>query len=131
MQTHLTGQFKQMKLELIFKIVQFKGYEFLYFSSEVAKHLNKDSYGLIFGVNTFIALILQTILTMAVADEGGLAFTIRDQVSSKEILIKLCFSSSCTECSPSQRRAQRGSTGVVALPLYLLCAHLWCYCNHQ
>lgn len=56
------------------------------FSSEVARYLNKDSYALIFGINTFVALILQTILTVAVAGEGGLAFPIRHQVGIQNIL---------------------------------------------
>ncbi|XP_014210232.1 thiamine transporter 2-like [Copidosoma floridanum] len=33
---------------------------------EVAKHLSQDSYGLIFGINTFLALLIQTILTLVV-----------------------------------------------------------------
>ncbi|XP_054273212.1 thiamine transporter 1-like isoform X2 [Macrosteles quadrilineatus] len=35
-------------------------------NSEVAKHINRDSYGLIFGSTTFIALLLQTCLTYIV-----------------------------------------------------------------
>jgi len=37
-------------------------------SAEVAKYLEEDSFGLVFGVNTFIALVLQTILTVLVVD---------------------------------------------------------------
>ncbi|XP_055379398.1 thiamine transporter 1-like [Condylostylus longicornis] len=37
-------------------------------SAEVAKHLEEDSFGLVFGINTFIALVLQTILTVVVVD---------------------------------------------------------------
>ncbi|XP_055382527.1 thiamine transporter 1-like [Condylostylus longicornis] len=37
-------------------------------SSEVAKHLEEDSFGLVFGVNTFIGLVIQTILTVLVVD---------------------------------------------------------------
>jgi thiamine transporter 2/3 len=51
-------------------------------SAEVAKHLNDDSCGLIFGVNTFVALVLQTVLTVIVVDEVGLALLIRTQVSN-------------------------------------------------
>jgi hypothetical protein len=51
-------------------------------SAEVAKHLNDDSCGLIFGVNTFIALVLQTVLTVIVVDERGLALETRPQVSN-------------------------------------------------
>jgi len=42
-------------------------------SSEVAKGLKKSSYGLVFGINTFLALLFQTILTLIVADKIGFA----------------------------------------------------------
>ncbi|XP_046639183.1 thiamine transporter 1-like [Daphnia pulicaria] len=42
-------------------------------SSEVAKGLKQESYGLVFGINTFLALFFQTILTLIVADSAGLA----------------------------------------------------------
>lgn len=48
-------------------------------SSEVAKGLKQDSYGLVFGINTFLALFFQTILTLIVADSAGLALTPPDQ----------------------------------------------------
>jgi hypothetical protein len=57
---------------------------FLYFinSTEVAKHLNENSYGLIFGVNTFMALVFQSVLTVIVIDERVLALPTRTQVSN-------------------------------------------------
>lgn len=48
-------------------------------SAEVAKNLEDDSYGLVFGVNTLAALVLQTVLTLAVVAEGGLALTVVGQ----------------------------------------------------
>ncbi|KAJ4428999.1 hypothetical protein ANN_25995 [Periplaneta americana] len=48
-------------------------------NAEVAKHLTDDSYGLIFGVNTFIALALQSILTLVVVSDMGLGLEIRPQ----------------------------------------------------
>lgn len=48
-------------------------------SANIACHLNRASYGLVLGWNTFIALLLQTILTFAVADEHGFNFDIRTQ----------------------------------------------------
>ncbi|XP_067010156.2 thiamine transporter 2 isoform X2 [Anabrus simplex] len=48
-------------------------------NSEVAKNINEDSYGLIFGVNTFFALLCQTILTFIVVGEHGLALSSRLQ----------------------------------------------------
>lgn len=48
-------------------------------SANIASHLNRASYGLVLGWNTFIALLLQTILTFAVADEHGFSLDIRTQ----------------------------------------------------
>ncbi|CAG9823602.1 unnamed protein product [Phaedon cochleariae] len=48
--------------------------------SEVAKYIRDESYGLVFGVNTFAALIIQTILTAVVVTKGvGFALRPRDQ----------------------------------------------------
>jgi thiamine transporter 2/3 len=55
------------------------------YSTEVAKHLNENSYGLIFGVNTFMALVLQSVLTVIVVDERVLALDTRTQVSTVHI----------------------------------------------
>lgn len=43
---------------------------FIYCSAELAKSLVEDSFALIFGINTLIALILQTILTLIVVSES-------------------------------------------------------------
>lgn len=48
-------------------------------NAEVAKNIVEDSYGLIFGVNTFIALALQSVLTLVVVSDVGLALKIRTQ----------------------------------------------------
>jgi len=48
-------------------------------NAEVAKNLNEDSTGLIFGVNTFLAVAFQTVLTVIVVDERGLALTTSTQ----------------------------------------------------
>jgi solute carrier family 19 (thiamine transporter), member 2/3 len=37
----------------------------------VAKHLTNDSFGLIFGINTLMSLVLQTILTLLFVSENG------------------------------------------------------------
>lgn len=39
-------------------------------ATKIAENLNEDSYGLVFGFNTFIALITQTILTLSVVSNG-------------------------------------------------------------
>ncbi|XP_058811529.1 folate transporter 1-like [Topomyia yanbarensis] len=49
-------------------------------SSEIAKHISDDSFALIFGVNTMVGLVLQTLLTVAVVDsDGWFALDIRGQ----------------------------------------------------
>jgi len=39
-----------------------------------------ESYGLVFGVNSFIALCLQSLLTVVITDERGLGLKVRQQV---------------------------------------------------
>lgn len=39
-------------------------------SAEIAKELPEDSYGLIFGVNTFFAICLQSVLTILIASDA-------------------------------------------------------------
>ncbi|XP_017769870.1 PREDICTED: folate transporter 1-like [Nicrophorus vespilloides] len=49
-------------------------------SSEIAKCIIEDSYGLVFGLNTFFALALQTALTVAFVEKRtGLALSPRNQ----------------------------------------------------
>ena len=48
----------------------------------MASRIQPDSYGVVFGVNTFMALFFQTILTLVVADDAGLALPPRTQVGS-------------------------------------------------
>ena len=60
-------------------------------SSEVAKELKQESYGLVFGVNTFLALLFQTILTLIVADQAGLALDPKTQVNIFTVIYLNCF----------------------------------------
>jgi thiamine transporter 2/3 len=49
-------------------------------SAQIAKAIDEDSYGLIFGINTFFSLVSNSILTALVATEGiGFALDPRDQ----------------------------------------------------
>ncbi|CAG9530420.1 unnamed protein product [Cercopithifilaria johnstoni] len=48
-------------------------------STNIAIELTAANYGLVFGCNTFVALLLQTILTLIVVDKHGLALDIRTQ----------------------------------------------------
>uniref|UniRef100_A0A914E9C8 Reduced folate carrier n=1 Tax=Acrobeloides nanus TaxID=290746 RepID=A0A914E9C8_9BILA len=45
----------------------------------IAKKMMCESYGLVFGVNGFIALIMQTILTVVISDKRGLGLPVRAQ----------------------------------------------------
>lgn len=48
-------------------------------SAEIAKYLDEDSFGLIFGINTMYALAFQTILTVVVISKDGFELQTRDQ----------------------------------------------------
>ena len=48
-------------------------------SFEIAKNLKENSYGLVFGINSWLALGLEVILTITVADSAGLNLDPRDQ----------------------------------------------------
>ncbi|MGH0119852.1 UNVERIFIED_CONTAM: hypothetical protein FKN15_043285 [Acipenser sinensis] len=47
---------------------------------QIAANLSMECYALMFGVNTFVALVLQTILTAIVVDQNGLGLDIVTQV---------------------------------------------------
>ena len=49
-------------------------------SVKLAHAVDNDSYGLIFGFNTFLSLLLMTGFTFTVADEHGFDLDIRSQV---------------------------------------------------
>ncbi|XGW35202.1 hypothetical protein V3C99_018879 [Haemonchus contortus] len=48
-------------------------------SGNIACHLPSESYGFVFGCNTFAAVVLQTVLTLVVVDSHGLNLDIREQ----------------------------------------------------
>lgn len=41
--------------------------------------MEDDSFGLVFGINTLVAVLLQTTLTLTVVSEGGLSLTVFQQ----------------------------------------------------
>lgn len=51
------------------------------FRWNIAKKMMCESYGLVFGVNGFIALVMQTILTVVISDKRGLGLPVRAQVT--------------------------------------------------
>lgn len=52
----------------------------LLFSFQIAKQLSKEHYALVFGINTFVAMALQTILTAVVLNTKALQLTVTTQV---------------------------------------------------
>lgn len=61
----------------------------------IAKKMICESYGLVFGVNSFIALIMQSIIMFVVADRRGLGLKVREQYlvyAGCHLLIAVIFS---------------------------------------
>lgn len=54
-------------------------HSFYFLSFQIAANLSMERYALVFGVNTFIALALQTLLTLIVVDASGLGLEITTQ----------------------------------------------------
>lgn len=50
------------------------------FSAIIAQELDKTAYGLVFGANSFFALILQTALTYVFVDKNFFGLRIQQQV---------------------------------------------------
>lgn len=50
------------------------------FSFQIAKRLSKEHYALVFGINTFVATALQTLLTAVVLNTKALQLTVTTQV---------------------------------------------------
>ena len=61
-------------------------HSFYFLSFHIAANLSMERYALVFGVNTFIALALQTLLTLIVVDASGLGLEITTQVRSVSVL---------------------------------------------
>ena len=67
-----------------------KSYLICSLSFQIAANLSMECYALTFGINTFVALSLQTIITVTVVDEAALGLDIVTQVFSyTSIHIKL------------------------------------------
>ena len=68
--THQISVSKNKKLQVANSIWERTEYKTknLYFSFEIARQIKSDSCGLVFGVNTFLALAFQTILTLIVVE---------------------------------------------------------------
>ncbi|XP_021712760.1 thiamine transporter 1-like isoform X2 [Aedes aegypti] len=88
-------------------------------SATVAKYLQEDSFGLIFGINTFVALAFQSILTVVVISESGLMLTPRGQfkvyggyfLALAAVYLVPATVSSVRHCSRG-RRSPEGDSGI-------------------
>lgn len=58
------------------------------FSLQIAKHVEMTRFALVFGINMFAALLLQTILTSIVVDERGLNLPVQIQVIISQVSIE-------------------------------------------
>lgn len=84
-------------------------------SFQIASNLSMECYALTFGINTFVAVSLQTIITVIVVDETALGLDIVTQVclyTSIHVLLLYClgkaqiFNAYRGELSLNQARAQ-------------------------
>lgn len=48
-------------------------------TAQIAEHLSRQRYGFVFGCNTFLALLIETILTAIVVDKAGLDVDVQTQ----------------------------------------------------
>lgn len=48
---------------------------------QIAVNLSVERYALVFGINTFVALVIQTVIMVIVVDQRGLNLPISTQVS--------------------------------------------------
>jgi len=53
------------------------------YRSEVAKRLSRDSYGFVFGFNSFIALFLHTLMTYGVVQGHVISVSTTQQVNKQ------------------------------------------------
>ncbi|XP_034248130.1 thiamine transporter 1-like [Thrips palmi] len=77
--------FSSLSFSLLFQYTAYGAFKILFqvmmifANTEVATSLSRDSHGLVFGFNTFVALVLQTVLTVIVTGKGGLQLSTRTQ----------------------------------------------------
>lgn len=79
----------------------------------MAKRLKDDSFGLVFGINTMMALTFQTILTVIVISEDGFAMGPRDQFkvnSGYFVVLGICYAATGLVQLVYRRRCRRTRT---------------------
>ena len=95
----------------------------------IAKKMICESYGLVFGVNSFIALIMQSIIMFVVADKRGLGMKVREQYlvyAGCHLLIAVIFAVSvtitivswiCNKSKKTHEDEHHDTTAVIERPL--------------
>lgn len=62
---------------------------------QIAVNLGVERYALVFGINTFIALVIQTIITVIVVDPRGLNLPVSIQVTCSIFVLPLMLLGEC------------------------------------
>ncbi|KHN81695.1 Folate-like transporter 3, partial [Toxocara canis] len=81
----------------------------------LARKMIEESYGLVFGLNTFIALALQTVLTAVISDKRGLGLNVRKQYmiyAGCHVVIGMIFVSSICYTILTKRRRKGGVSAI-------------------
>ncbi|XP_030600970.1 solute carrier family 19 member 3b [Archocentrus centrarchus] len=88
---------------------------------QIASNLSMECYALTFGINTFVALSLQTIITVTVVDEAALGLDIVTQfiiygsyyvVISVLFLIRGIYTACVNKCCPGNTQAKEHESGL-------------------
>uniref|UniRef100_A0A8D0A6L5 Solute carrier family 19 member 3b n=1 Tax=Sander lucioperca TaxID=283035 RepID=A0A8D0A6L5_SANLU len=91
---------------------------------QIASNLSMQCYALTFGINTFVALSLQTIITVIVVDEAALGLDIVTQfiiygsyyaVISVLFLIRGTYTACINQCNPEHTETKEQESGVVVI----------------
>ena len=53
----------------------------MFYRAQISKSLPRYRYGFVFGCNTFVTLVIETVLTVVVVDRVGFSVNVRTQVS--------------------------------------------------
>ncbi|KAL3101030.1 hypothetical protein niasHS_001490 [Heterodera schachtii] len=102
----------------------------------IAKKMVVESYGLVFGVNSFVATLMQSVLTIVVTDERGLGLRVRPQYKIYAVihfLIALIFLTSvlCTFGSFLLAKRKKNTTQNIELAMKNGSKRVWTVSQHQ
>lgn len=88
---------------------------------QIAASLSKELCALIFGINTFLATVLKTIITLIVSDKHGLGLSVKKQVGPRRHQARsLPLEGQVRGLRANQGRAGRPRTQTPCVPLSVL-----------